>query len=349
MTADLAESRAALEAAERRLAATLRNVASGVIAIDDRGRVMFANPRAESILDAPLPAESPLSPRLGEEILVPVGSFLDSAEDDADFEVERHGRRLQIRVARLAPGARRAVLTLDDVTEVVRAERVLAWGEMARQVAHEIKNPLTPIRLGMQHLQRARRDGRVDFDRVLEENTARVLAEIDRLDEIARAFSRYGTAPLADAPPEPTDVARVARDVHELERMGQEGITWEEAIPETAVLAMARDRELREVLLNLLENARQAHARRISLTVVALADGGAEVTVSDDGDGIARHLLARIFEPHFSTRTSGSGLGLAISRTLVDSWGGEITLERLDGRGTRVRVTLAAPVPTRHS
>jgi signal transduction histidine kinase len=214
---------------------------------------------------------------------------------------------------------------------------------MARQVAHEIKNPLTPIRLGMQHLLRARRDGRVDFDRVLEENTARVLAEIDRLDEIARAFSRYGTAPLADAPAEATDLARVARDVLELERMGQEGITWEEAIPEAPVLVAGRDRELREVLLNLLENSRLAHARRIALAVTALPDGGAEVSVRDDGGGIPPHLMPRIFEPHFSTRTSGSGLGLAVSRRLIEGWGGGITADSAPGAGTTMRVRLAPP------
>ena len=345
MTADLAESRAALETAERRLAATLRNVASGVVAVDDAERITFSNPRAEAILGAPLPVGGTVAPALGAAIHAPLVEFLASPSDDTAFEVERETRRLQVRVARLAAGARRAVITLDDVTEVTRAERVLAWGEMARQVAHEIKNPLTPIRLGMQHLRRARRDGRVDFDTVLEENTARVLAEIDRLDEIARAFSRYGTAPVADAPAEPTDVAKVARDVLDLERMGQEGILWEETIPSGTVLAAARERELREVLLNLLENARLAHARRIALEVRALPGGGAELCVRDDGDGIPPHLLTRIFEPHFSTRTSGSGLGLAVSRRLIEGWAGAISAESVPGTGTTLRVRLA-PSPS---
>ncbi len=343
MTTDLAEIRAALEMAERRLAATLRNVASGVVAVDDAGRVTFANPRAESILGAPLGAGAVLAPLLGDAIRRAVDEFLAGGEDDADIELERDGRRLQLRAARLAAGARRAVITLDDVTEVARAERVLAWGEMARQVAHEIKNPLTPIRLGMQHLRRARRDGRVDFDEVLEENTARVLAEIDRLDEIARAFSRYGDAPVADAPAEATDVAKVARDLLDLERMGEAGITWEARVPEEPVMAAARDRELRDVLLNLLENARLAHATWIALDVHATPAGGAEVQVIDDGDGIPPHLIARIFEPHFSTRTSGSGLGLAVSRRLIESWGGSIDADSAPGTGTTLRVRLAPP------
>ena len=99
------------------------------------------------------------------------------------------------------------------------SQRVLAWGEMARQVAHEIKNPLTPIRLGIQHLLRARAAGRADFDDILNQNAGRILAEIDRLDRIARAFSQYGSGSTERAPAEPTDVAPVVRDVVELERL----------------------------------------------------------------------------------------------------------------------------------
>src|SRR5205085_11432035 len=97
------------------------------------------------------------------------------------------------------------------------------WGEMARQVAHVIKNPLTPIRLGVQHLKRARTDSRVDFDKVLDQNVARILSEIDRLDEIARSFSRYGSAPAERLPAESIDVSGVVRDVVGLEQTGAGG------------------------------------------------------------------------------------------------------------------------------
>jgi signal transduction histidine kinase len=134
----------------------------------------------------------------------------------------------------------------------------------------------------------------------------------------------------------------------ELERMGEGSVTWRLEDADAPAIAVARDHELREVLLNVLENARLAGAREVGVRV-ARSDGHVRIVVDDDGEGVPEEVLPRVFEPHFSTRTSGSGLGLAISRTLVDSWGGEITLERLAGRGTRVRVTLAAPVPTRHS
>ena len=232
------------------------------------------------------------------------------------------------------------------------SQRVLAWGEMARQVAHEIKNPLTPIRLGVQHLLRARADGRPDFDRILHQNATRILAEIDRLDQIARAFSRYGSAPDERPPAEPTDIAVVVRDVVDLERMGTDGhgtgVIWsvtgvDDGIP--PLVARARAEELREVLLNVLENARLANARRVDVRV-GREPGRVVIMVQDDGEGIPKDVMPRIFEPRFSTRTSGSGLGLAISRRLVDGWGGTISVasERGGGgaNGTLVTVALAA-------
>jgi signal transduction histidine kinase len=228
--------------------------------------------------------------------------------------------------------------------EVARAERVLAWGEMARQVAHEIKNPLTPIRLGVQHLRRARKDPRVDFDTVLNENVRRILAEIDRLDEIARSFSRYGSAP-ADMPPAlPVDVAAVVKDVIALEQMGDRVVKWQVRGADRPIWAMAQKDEMRDVLLNVFENARLAGARRVDV-IVRDEDRRVMIETIDDGAGIPPGVLPRIFEPHFSTRTTGSGLGLAVSRRLIEAWAGEIGITSEEGRGTRVLIVLARAEP----
>jgi nitrogen fixation/metabolism regulation signal transduction histidine kinase len=341
MARDLAESRRALEAAQRRTAAVLRNVASGVVAVDREARVVLANPRAEALAGCALAPGAPLAESWPPSVVSRVTAFLEEGGDEVEFDVELRDRQLRARVTRLGQGAA-AVLTLDDLTELVHAQRVLAWGEMARQVAHEIKNPLTPIRLGVQHLRRARRDGRADFDEILDRNVERILAEIDRLDEIARAFSRYGTAPDQRAPAERVDVALIARDVVALERMGQGGdVRWELAGDDAPAPALARDDELREVLLNLLENARLANARTVRVRVARSADGQrVTLAVEDDGEGIPDDVLPRIFEPHFSTRTSGSGLGLAISRRLVDGWGGAVAVASERGRGTTVTIAL---------
>ena len=341
MDTDLAASRAALEAAERRTAAVLRDVASGVIAIDRGGAVTLANPRAEAILGRALPPGTSLRD-FGDSFPVDrTKRFLSSDVETEVFDLDLGGRQLRAALTRLASGTGGAVLTLDDVTDLARAERVLAWGEMARQVAHEIKNPLTPIRLGVQHLRRARRDPRVDFDQVFEQNVMRILSEIDRLDEIARAFSRYGVAGSDAHAPEPVDVAAVAQDVVELERMGVSEIRWHVRGADDPVRALARSAELRDVLLNVLENARQAHAFDVTVAVER-RDGRVELVVVDNGDGITLENQARVFEPRFSTRTSGSGLGLAISRGLVRSWGGDMQVTPAQPRGTEMRIVMIA-------
>jgi nitrogen fixation/metabolism regulation signal transduction histidine kinase len=290
-----------------------------------------------------LPSGAPFAAQAPSAIAVVVERFLKGSDDDEEFEIAVEQRQLRGTLTRLARGG--AVVTLDDVTELARAQRVLAWGEMARQVAHEIKNPLTPIRLGVQHLRRARADKRVDFDRVLDQNVNQILTEIDRLDEIARAFSRYGAAPDERRRPAAIDVAAVVREVISLERMGAEGgVNWEEHGVDVPMRGFALGDELKEVLLNVLENARLAQARtvRVSVSLGDDVDGDRHVLINtrDDGHGIPADVLPRIFEPHFSTRTSGSGLGLAISRQLVEGWGGAISVESAVGKGTSVEIRL---------
>lgn len=337
MMSDLDASRSALEDAQRRTAAVLRNAASGVIAIDSEGVVTLANPRADELLGARLAPGTRLSDVAPAQLAESVGRFLASGSDEEAFEMPHGAQQWRGRLARLTRGG--AVLTLDDVSEIARAERVLAWGEMARQVAHEIKNPLTPIRLGVQHLKRARTDARVDFDTVLDQNVERILREIDRLDEIARAFSRYGQPPEQRAGAEPTDVAAVVRELVELESMGEGGVQWSVAGAGQPLTALARRDELREVLLNVFENARLAGASRVRAEL-GQEGGSVRIAVRDDGQGIPQEALSRIFEPHFSTRTSGSGLGLAISRRLIESWGGTITIRSQPGEGTAVEILL---------
>jgi signal transduction histidine kinase len=227
----------------------------------------------------------------------------------------------------------------------VRTARVLAWGEMARQVAHEIKNPLTPIKLSVQHLRRAFADGRTDFARILDTNVDVILQEIDRLGEIARAFSRFGTPDQGAAELEAVDLERAVRETLALYRAGGDNIRFEVRMPTDEELrVVARTGELKEVLVNLLENAREALDGTGAITIAASAvpDGWVEIDIHDSGEGIPAELLSRIFEPHFSTRSSGTGLGLAIVRRMVESWSGTAEAGSEEGGGTTVRLRLRA-------
>lgn len=347
MASDLSTSRDALEAAQRRTEAVLQHVASGVLAVNAESEVIIANPQAEAMLGVPLrPGTSVAAlakaPQLA-AIIARMSAFLASRTDEASFDVTVKARQLNARLTRLPAGA---VLTLDDVTDLASAQRVLAWGEMARQVAHEIKNPLTPIRLGVQHLRRAYRDGRGDFSEILEKNVGRVLEEIDHLDEIARAFSRYGTAPAEREAPQPVALADTIQAVLSLESLGESGVTWNftNTVSPGSDLAWARSDELKEVLINLLENARLARAKVVEVQLDAV-ETSLRICVVDDGDGISAEVLPRIFEPHFSTRTSGSGLGLAISRRLIEGWGGTVDVTSTVTIGTTVRILLRATAP----
>ncbi len=341
MAADVTRSQGALEEARRRTAQVLANVATGVIAVDDGLRVTMANPRAAELLGAPLGAGDLLPQAAPPEWLVvwnAVRKFLDGASEgivEGEFAVG--GRQIRVQLASLGPAPDGCVVALDDATALTRAARVLAWGEMARQVAHEIKNPLTPIRLGIQHLQRARekKDGR-DFDATLAETAGRILAEIDRLDAIARAFSRFASPAAEALPLEPVDVYAVAHEVVHLYTLGgAEAAATVGLAGAAGAPASARRDEVKEVLINLLENARNAGARHVT---VRISDGGCGLAVEDDGRGIAPEVLPRVFDPAFSTTSSGSGLGLAIARRLVESWGGTIGLTSAQGRGTTVTI-----------
>jgi two-component system, NtrC family, nitrogen regulation sensor histidine kinase NtrY len=277
----------------------------------------------------------PFLDRLGPEwspLANAVRRFLVDPNTDGSAELDVRGRRVALQLASLGPQLRGAVLALNDVSEVSRAERVLAWGEMARQVAHEIKNPLTPMRLGMQHLRRVYRDRRTEFDRTLDETADRILAEIDRLDTIARAFSRFAAPALQDQALQKLDLGAAVEEVVQLYRLSEEACSVR-LTAEPNAFGRARSDEVKEVLVNLVENARNAGA-----SVVEVRAGPGIIRVSDNGTGIPADVLPRVFEPRFSTTTSGAGLGLAIVKRLVESWGGQVELESTNGEGTVVTV-----------
>ena len=346
MVLRLQRARRALVRTTRRTEAIVEDAATGVVALDALGRVILVNARAQAVLEGRIEVGEPM-PRFegsrGEFVEWVEGCLRDGLRE-ATVEFQWGERRIRVRareVSRQEPGG--IVLSLEDITDELRSERILAWGEMAQQVAHEVKNPLTPIKLSVQHIQRAWKDQKGEFETVLERNVGAILSEIDRLAEIASGFSRFGAPGAAgEVPLEPVDVGAVAREVLTLYRGGQGGpIDFAADIPEDLPLISARETELKEVLSNLLENARAAIEGEGSVVIEAVSVATAvEVRVRDNGAGIPVDLMGRIFEPQFSTRSTGTGLGLAIVRKLVESWEGTVAAEVDRWEGTVIRLQL---------
>jgi signal transduction histidine kinase/HAMP domain-containing protein len=346
MVLRIQRARRALVRTTRRTQAIVEEVATGVIALDPANSVTLVNPRAQALMGGMVTVGKQLvaddGPR--RELVEWVEGCQRDGVREATTEMQFGDRRLRVRARRISrEGAGGMVLSMEDVTDELRTERVLAWGEMARQVAHEVKNPLTPLKLSVQHIQRAWDDQRDDFDPVLNRNVKAILGEIDRLDAIARSFSKFGApAVTGESPVSPVDVRAAAMDVITLYNSGGDGpVSFSMSVPEGIPLVVAREAEFKEVLLNLLENARAAIVQEGSVVVDAVfVPGEVEVRVRDDGSGIPDELLARIFEPRFSTRSTGTGLGLAIVRRVVESWGGGVTAESGRGDGTIIRLRL---------
>jgi signal transduction histidine kinase len=330
MEIDLRSSETELEAGRTRTAAILATVATGVIGVDAAGDVIQANPRAEQLLGNAIAVSRPLAQQLPaswRELSDAVGRLLESPARAAESrELEVGERRLAVTLAPLDDGG--VVVAITDITEASRAARIVAWGEMARQVAHEIKNPLTPMRLGLQHLRRIRADDDPEFPRLVDETAERLLEEIERLDRIARSFARYGEPPEESRLPlNAVAVRGVIAELTSLLELGGRGLGVRvEGGAESTFLA--RREELLQVFLNLVDNAREAGATEVTFRL----EPGL-LRVEDNGRGIPPDQLQRIFEPSFSTTTSGTGLGLAIVRRLVEGWGGSITAESWVGAG----------------
>ncbi|HET9512571.1 MAG TPA: ATP-binding protein, partial [Gemmatimonadales bacterium] len=327
MAADVRAGRDALETARRRTEAVLATVSTGVVAVDGGGLVILANRTAEEMLGVPLARGEPFA------TLVPPGwqpllrLFQADGSPLTPLELDDAGRRYAVQVAQLeAVGG--WVVAINDVTQATRAARVLAWADVANQVAHAIKNPLTPLRLGIQHLQRVRHRHPEQFDTALVETSQRLLDEIERLDAMARGFSRFAAPSETTLLPDWVPLEEVAREVAALHHLAP-GLAIRVEAPADVKVKSRRD-ELKEVLLNLCDNSRNAGAR----TVIIGFEGHA-VTVSDDGHGIAPEILPHIFEPRFSTTSSGSGLGLAIVRRVVEGWGATISVASEAGKGAR--------------
>jgi two-component system nitrogen regulation sensor histidine kinase NtrY len=359
MTLDLREQQSALRAAHvdaesRRLftEAVLLGVSAGVIGLDARGRISVVNRQALSLL-AMTDLEShgrPLSETAPELEAVAQEAAARGGEAEADVEVTRRGEARLLRV-RASHGAEGVVLTFDDMTRLVAAQRNAAWRDVARRIAHEIKNPLTPIQLSAELLQRKyRRDIATDvevFDRCID-TIVRQVGDIGRMVDEFSAFARMPEPKFA-----PCDIDEVLRQAVFARRVADPAVTIETVEPMARTTLICDGRIVGQALANVLKNAGEAVHARLALEPtppgrirVALASSPekVDIEIEDNGVGFPSKLRDRLTEPYVTTREKGTGLGLAIVKRVLEEHGGRLILsDALSGRGARVVLSFPAP------
>jgi nitrogen fixation/metabolism regulation signal transduction histidine kinase len=229
--------------------------------------------------------------------------------------------------------------------QLARANQLKAWNEMARQVAHEIKNPLTPIQLAAEHLQRVHDDRGHPLGAVFDQCVDTVLGQVRLLRRIASDFANFAAEPTLRL--DRIDIGALIEEVTGPYRLGlTDRFTLSTHVPAGLPPVMADRTLLQRALTNLVENALQAMPGGGSLRVSATEDSERVViTVADTGVGMDEAALARAFEPFFSTKTGGSGLGLANARRNIELQGGTIAIASAPGQGTTVTISVPAARP----
>ncbi len=381
MTQQLADARQAVQdsmgqvsAARANLQTILDNLTAGVIVLDTQGIIQSFNPGATRILRVPLAAFK--GRRLSEidgleEFAARVQSqfdlFLgDRSEHGLDhwqqsFELgalsERPGGQADVNkvtlVARGAelPGSAR-LLVFDDISEIVSAQRAQAWGEVARRLAHEIKNPLTPIQLSAERLEMKLRGKLLDPDQaILTKSVKTIVDQVDAMKRLVNEFRDYARLPAAEL--HPIDLNHLIVEVTQLygDEAAHDAVRLDLDAASPRILGDAQ--QLRQVVHNLLQNAQDAvetarrddaldHAVTIRTQWLKSADR-VRLSVIDEGSGFPENILKRAFEPYVTTKAKGTGLGLAVVKKIADEHGTRVDIANrlVDGKVQGAQVSLS--------
>ena len=364
MTGQLADAQAAAERHQAALAgakayleSVLANLSAGVLAFDGEFRLRSANRSAEQILGASLAAQTEFTatdwqghaPRLASIITAARERFAETggAPWERQIEVDTPGGKqvLLLRGSSLAAaGETGYVLVFDDITHLLQAQRYAAWGEVARRLAHEIKNPLTPIQLSAERLQRrlADRLDPQDSD-MLARSTQTIVNQVAALKSMVDAFSQYARSPEPEL--RPLDLNALVREVLDLYSGLRPMLRTD--LAEGVVPVSGDSAKLRQVIHNLLQNAEQAVAEVSAPNIVVRTDMSptqTKLSISDNGPGFPEQMMARVFEPYMTTKSKGTGLGLAIVKKIVEEHSGSISVANLPGGGAAVEVVLPRAV-----
>ncbi|WP_232845603.1 sensor histidine kinase NtrY-like [Aurantimonas marina] len=351
---ELVHAKDVIDERRRFTEAVLSGVTVGVIGVERDGTVTMVNPSAERILD--VESQGVVGRNLHETFPL-IGRIYRAAsissrpeyQEDVKLRIRDRERTLAIRItsSEAAEGAQWSVVTIDDITDLVEAQRSSAWADVARRIAHEIKNPLTPIQLSAERIRRRYgkrvEDDREVFDRCIE-TIVRQVSDIGRMVDEFSTFARMPKPKM-----EAKDLREALREAVFMREMGDHGITFEADIPDQPMLGSYDIRLLSQAFGNLVKNAVEALEANedVDGRVIIRAEPGQDrhvVEIIDNGRGFPREDRDRLLEPYMTTREKGTGLGLAIVRKIIEDHGGTIALDDAPDQpqGALVRITLPA-------
>lgn len=359
MTADLRNSRERIRQEGEYKDTILANIDTGVLSLDRTGKITTVNPSAAKILGI-APGEA-LDRRYDEAFgfidLAPVRSLFrrleeghGHAEDELSITVRGRALTLRMRVSTLRDTSGAligSVITFDDLTELLRAQKAATWQDVARQIAHEVKNPLTPIKLSAERLRKKFDEQAPDFGAVFDESSRTIIHEVNGLEGLLNEFSEFARMPRPN--PAPGRIAPVIENALQLFAGAHREVRFVNDVPQDLPDVLIDQEQIKRVFINLFKNAVEVMNGKGTVWVSArvLSENGTVlVEVADDGPGFPAEDASRLFEPHFSRKKRGGGLGLAIVERIVADHDGAIHAEQNRPRGAKFIIEL--PVKKEH-
>lgn len=342
-----------VESAKVHLESVLTHLSSGVLALDHEMRLRSVNTSAAQILAAPLQEMQRMSLiQIAEKYTLlrsfcqtVMEAFAETGSGEWQRQIERLSRNgnqiLLMRGTRLPQGGEAGfVVVFDDISHLLQAERQAAWGEVARRLAHEIKNPLTPIQLSAERLQHKLSDKLDESDaQLLRRATQTIVSQVAAMKNMVSDFANYARGPALKL--SHLEVHKLIREVLGLYETNAILIVLKLDASQSVVNGDAT--RLRQVIHNLLQNAQDA-LQGVAIPQITLhtetQNGEIHLRVEDNGAGFPESVLARAFEPYMTTKAKGTGLGLAIVKKIVEEHGGHITIENNTSGGARVNISL---------
>ena len=347
-----------LDQRRRYMEIVLKDVGAGVLSVDREGRIQTINRFLEHLfgIRAPDFLGKDYETLFSDEAMDPIREFigevqlsrLKQMERQIYVTIQQEPRTLRVRASVLEDdeGAwMGVVIVFEDFSELIRAQRAAAWREVARRIAHEIKNPLTPIQLSAQRLQKRYGERFADDEHIFEDCTNTIIRQVDEMKNLASEFSQFARMP--DAKPELTDLNTIVGQVVSLYREAHRSMrfTWngDAKLPSL----MLDPDQIRRVLNNLLDNAVDASSEGGRVVLSTRFEPFLRIAVleiADEGSGIPRELRDRIFDPYMSGKKGGTGLGLVIAKTIISDHNGYIRVRENKPHGTRFFLEFPVPV-----